>query len=492
MSAMIERVRVDGRSLTCRQLAAVARGDATTYVPDDARERVARSHALAEEVVATRPVYGRTTGVGGKRAEVVDAADTDHGVRLLASHAAGVGPELPDEIALATMLVRVNQLAAGGSGLSQAMFEALDDAVRDRAVPTIHRQGSIGTGDIAALAELGLMLCNQVPARSGTPRPVSLTTGDALAFISSSAMTLADAAFCLLELETLLSATAAVNALSFCAMLGSWESLAREVHEARPYPAAGRCAQEMRALLGVRDRQTAPASARLQDPFGLRAFTVVHGCAREAATRMQQVVETDINSASENPLVSLSAHDVFHNGNFHLAPLALAAQYAGSALLGTAKLSAARLSDLMEPDQSGLPSFLSPGPPGSSGLMILEYVAQDALAGMRPALTPFAASSVVVSHGMEDDSSFAPQAVQALRSALDPFRTVLSCELVASVRALQLRGGLPTAAPVGAVFAHAADVLPTDLADRSLGGDVGLARGLLDELPEVAGHSRSA
>jgi len=119
--------------------------------------------------------------------------------------------------------------------------------------------------------------------------------------------------------------------------------------------------------------------------------------------------------------------------------------------------------------------------------MILEYVAQDALAEMRPALTPFAASSVVVSHGTEDDSSFAPHAVQALSRALDPFRTIVACELVAAVRALQLRGGLPMTAPVGAVFAHAAGVLPSDLADRSLGGDVTLGRGLLDDLPSIAG-----
>lgn len=300
-------------------------------------------------------------------------------------------------------------------------------------------------------------------------------------------MTLADSAFCLLELEGLLAATEVVNALSFCATLGSWESLASEVHDARPYPAAGRCAREMRQLLGLHDRQTAPVAARLQDPFGWRTFTVVHGCSLDAAARLAQVVETDINAATENPLVCLSAHDVFHNGNFHLAPLALAAQYAASALFGTAKLCAARLSDLMEPDQTGLPSFLTPGPPGSSGLMILEYVAQDALAQMRTALTPFAASSVVVSHGLEDDSSFAPQTVHALRRALDPYRTIVSCELVAAARALRLRGGLSTAAPVGAVYAHVANLLPTDVTDRPLGGDVATARGLLDELPALAG-----
>ncbi|HET7327706.1 MAG TPA: aromatic amino acid lyase [Nocardioidaceae bacterium] len=484
---MTDQVRVDGGSLTCRRLAAVARHGAPFDVPADARERVERSHALADETVAVRPVYGRTTGVGANRSEAVDASDTAHGVRLLASHAAATGPELSDEVAMATMLVRLNQLAAGGAGLSPVMFGALDDSVRRRVIPTIHRGGSIGTGDIAGLAELGLMLCGRAPARSGTPRPVSLTTGDALAFISSSAMTLADSAFCLLELDRLLAATEAVNALSFCATLGSWESLATEVHEARPYPAAARCAREMRELLGLRDRQTAPAAARLQDPFGWRTFTVVHGCAHDAAAGLQQVVETDINAATENPLVCLSARDVFHNGNFHLAPLALAVQYAASALFGTAKLSAARLSDLMEPAQTGLPSFLAPGPPGSSGLMILEYVVQDALAQMRPALTSFAASSVVVSQGLEDDSSFAPQAVQALWRALDPYRTILSCELVAAARALQLRGGLPTAAPVGDVFAHVAKLLPSELADRPLGGDVDVARGLLDELPGIAG-----
>lgn len=479
---MTKSVLLDGESLTCDGLVAVVEGASTAVVPAESRVRVTRTHELARDLMRTRPVYGRTTGVGAQKSETVGVEDADHGFRLLASHAIAAGPEVTDKSAVATMVVRLNQLAAGGSGISPQLFDALEYAIADHCIPTIHRGGSIGTGDIAPLAELALGLCGHVRPRTGTITPAQLSPGDALAFMSSSALTLADAALITVELERLLAVTEVVAALTFCALQGSWECLAAEVHRARPHPAAAQCAEQMRALLGIGDDRPKPIAARLQDPFGLRAFTTVHGCAHEAVSQLRRVVEIDLNAATENPLVSLEAGEVFHHGNFHLAPVALAAQSAAAALFGTAKLSMARLSDLMESAQTGLPSFLTAGPAGSSGAMILEYVAQDALAQARSSVAAFAAGSAVISQGIEDDGSFAPQAVRGLGTAMDSFRTVLACELVAAVRALRLRGSPAPATPVGRAFEAAIEALPADLNDRSLGSDLAIARELLDTL----------
>ncbi|GGO65345.1 aromatic amino acid lyase [Nonomuraea cavernae] len=416
-------MELDGAALTCAQVHAVSYGTAQVTIGSLDRARAAWD--TAREL--TGPVYGRGTGVGANKDVQVDGGGLD----LLRSHAGGAGPLVPPERARGMLVVRLNQLLAGGSGVDPGLLPVLAGAVNAGFTPPVRTYGAIGTGDLTALATTALCLLGELGWRTGredVPAPrYALASGDALPFISSGAATLADAALACHRLRGLLDAAVDVAALSFEATGASAEPVAAPVQEARPHPGQALAAARLRGLLGGR-----PAT-RIQDPYGFRAFPQVHGAALDALAGAERVIETDLNSATENPLVAGSL--AWHNGNFHSAPVALALDALRAALVPAAQLSTARLATLMEPAYTDRPPFLA-ARPGGSGVMILEYVAQDALAELRHLATPVATGTAVISRGTEDHAGFATQAARHALRCVEPLEIVLACERVAATRAL--------------------------------------------------------
>ncbi|MEW2297481.1 aromatic amino acid lyase [Streptomyces sp. NPDC006743] len=310
------------------------------------------------------------------------------------------------------------------------------------------------------------------------PAPVVPQPGDALALLSSNALTLGQAALACHGLDVLLRATHAVAALSLAAVCGSLEAYDDRLHALRPYPGAARAAAEVRRLSGPPGPPHGTGDHRIQDPFGFRAFPQAHGPALQAADTLRHIVEVEVNCPSENPLISADGTTAYHHGGFYAAPLGLALDALDLAVLQTAQLSAARLAALGRPDLTGLPAFLAEGPPGSSGTMILEYTANSALAELRACATPASAGHAVLSHGLEEAASFASQAARQALRAVDAYATVLACELVVAVRALRRRARPPRTA----AFAVAAAALPAGTEDRPLTADVTTATGILPVL----------
>lgn len=480
----VPRVVLDGSGLDVGGVVRLADDTAQPVVSPEALERARRSWRAARRLAATGRLYGRGTGVGAHRSVAVAAHDeVGHGLRVLRSHAGGAGALLPAREVRAMLAVRANQLLAGGSGIQPAFVGALTEALRLGVHPAVNEYGGIGTGDLTALAQTGLTLIGERPwlgdLADGLPAPVTPGPGDALALLSSNALALGRSALACHELTVLLRATHAVAALSLAAVSGSLEAYAAPVHALRPYPGAARAAAEVRRLLAAPDRP-GPAPGRIQDPYGFRAFPQVHGPALEAADRLRGVLEAEINCPSENPLIGEdgTAH---HHGGFFAAPLGLALDGLCLALLGTARLSVARLTALGRPDLTGLPAFLASGPASSSGTMILEYTANSALAELRACAAPASAGHAVLSHGLEEAASFASQAARQTLRAADACRTVLACELVVAVRALRLH----PAPPDVPVFTSAAAALPDDTEDRPLTADVTAAAELLTGLAEL-------
>ncbi|MEV5985363.1 aromatic amino acid ammonia-lyase [Streptomyces sp. NPDC052051] len=478
------RVVLDGTGLRADGVVGLADGTAAPAVPEAALERARRSWHTADRLARTGRLYGRGTGVGAHRSVTVTAGDeTDHGRRLLRSHAGGAGALLPARQVRAMLAVRANQLLAGGSGIQPAFITALTEALRLGVHPAVHEYGGLGTGDLTALAETGLTLIGERPwlgePEGGLPAPVPLRPGDALALLSSNALVLGRSALACHDLSVLLRATHAVAALSLAAVSGSLEAYAAPVHAVRPYPGPARAAAEVRRLLGVPDRP-GPSQGRIQDPYGFRAFPQAHGPALEAAEALRRVVEVEVNCPSENPLIGAdgTAH---HHGGFFAAPLGLALDGLCLALLQTAQLSGARLTALGRPDLTGLPAFLASGAASSSGTMILEYTANSALAELRSCAVPASAGHAVLSHGLEDAAPFASQAARQTLRAAEAYRTVLACELVTAVRALRLHPDPPSVP----AFTVAAAALPADTEDRPLTGDVTVAAELLPTLAEL-------
>ena len=472
---------LDGISLTCGDVAAAARGAAQVAVSPDGRRRAAAAAEVAADATARREVYGRTTGVGANRDTAVSSGDTArHGLRLVRSHAGGGGPLIAAELSRGMLVVRVNQITAGGSGVDPGVLDVLVDAINAGLSVPVPMWGAIGTGDLTALAMTALCLLGE---REWVPRPArpphfALASRDALAFISSNAATIGEAALACADLRELVEVATLIAALSHLAVAASTEPYAEPVHAARPHPGQQAVAAAMRGLLAG---ETGLAS-RIQDPYGYRALPQVHGPAVDAARHAEQIVTSEVNAAAENPLIDVAGRAVWHNGNFHTAYIGLALDAARAALFQTSALSAARLGTLVEPAFTRLAPFLATDPPPSSGIMILEYVSQSAIADIRRLAAPAALGSAGLSRGVEEHAGFSTQSARATTDVIPAYRIVLACELVAALRALRLRGIRPAGRTLADAFELAAGVLPADTSDRPLDGDVAAAQRLLPEL----------
>jgi histidine ammonia-lyase len=470
-------VRLDGRSLTIDGLIAVAAGRADTAVDPAALRLIEARHAMLHAAREHGAVYGANTGVGANRHELSDD-DGEHALRLLRSHCAAIGPVEDDVTARAAMTIRLNQILAGGSGISRRVTEALAEAVRVGAVPTLHSWGAIGTADLAALAELGLTLAGERPWRSGPGPVTTIDATDALPIISSSALTVATAALALDRVQSQLRASAVVAALSFLALRGNPGAFDAAVHQARAHPCQVEVASVLRRLV-----TGCGTPARIQDPFGLRVLPQVTAPAIHAARTLHDVLIAELNAAAENPLVTDDG--VRHHGQFHTATLASSLDAVRGTFLPVLSLSAARLGLLMRPDLTGLRAFLAAGPAGSSGLMISEYVVQDVLTEIRVGMQPTAAGTLTISLGLEEHASFATQGARSLRTMTQFSPTLLGAELVAAVRALRMAPGRLPDGPARRAFELAAGVLDAEADDRPLGADLERAAELLPALADA-------
>ncbi|MGH2761605.1 MAG: aromatic amino acid lyase [Thermoleophilaceae bacterium] len=440
-------LRIGDAPLTPGVIAAAARrGPLSVELTTGARERMATARAVLDRAAARRAVYGRTTGVGANCEVVVEDDRRGHALRLLRSHAGGVGEPLPEEVVRGTILVRLSQMAGGGGGHRPQVASALVSLLQADALPELQDLGGLGTGDLSVLAQLGLALVDD--------RGFALAEGDALPFISSNAATLAVAALAWTDLRELLDAGLGVAATTFRAVDGNVQAYAAPVAAARPLPGLVAVAGRLRALT-----DGAGPPARLQDPYGLRCLPPVGGALLDALDHLYDVLSVEVVAAAENPLVA--GDEVLHHGGFHGAPVALALDTVRLALVAFCQLAVARLSHLMEPRLTGLSPFLAAPAPGSSGVMIAEYLAADALARLRVEAAPVVPLSAVISRGKEEHASFAWQGALQARRAVEHARTVLALEHLAAGRALAMKRGEPAPEdrPLGEDAARAAAAL---------------------------------
>ena len=462
----MDALRIGDEPLDPAVVAAAARaGKLDVALSDGARERMAAARRTAHAVAERRLVYGRTTGVGANRnVAVAGGAETEHSLRLLRSHAGGTGAPLPAEVVRGTILIRLAQLAAGGAGQRPELADALAATLADGALPALHDLGGVGTGDLTVLAELALALID---------RGAAVGAGDGLALMSSNAATLAIATLVWHDLRELLDAGLGVAALSFSAIDGNHEAFAGPVAAGRPLPGIVAVAPVLRALTAG-----GAAPARIQDPFALRCLPQVAGALHEALAGLHDLLAIEINAASENPLVA--GGDVLHNGGFHAASCALALDTLRLAVVPFGGVSAGRLAHLMEPELTRLPAFLAAGPTGSSGVLIAEYLAADAVARLRAAAAPTVLGGAVVSRGLEEHASFAWQGAFQARAAVGHLRAVLALEWVVAERALRMKG----AAARGPLAPARTLAEPFDprLEDRPIAGDTELADAALPAL----------
>jgi histidine ammonia-lyase len=472
-------VTIDGRTLTLPSLGQISCG-AMVLVDESARLRAVDGQAAAERIAHIRPLYGRNTGVGANRDQPADDdAPTDHGLAILRSHAAGWGDSLKPRNIRCALAIRANQLLAGGSGADINLALALADLAQghDGDLPQVHRYGALGTSDLTALAEVGMALLGERPRANGERRQsYAMRSVDALPLMSSHAFTLADGALGCLDLQHLSRAALTVCALSWVALNANLEVIGPVVRTVTPFPGAISVADEMTNLLAAQDIEP----IHLQDFFGLRTWPQVHGPLLDSLADLQSVVETSINTSSENPVFFAGSDEsAAHHGAFHATYLALALDTSLLALTRSARSGQSRIAHLLTDSSTGLPRFLADTRAGSSGLLIGEYVAGSAMASIRDqASSPASLQTISISAGVEDDASFASVAASRFSPAVASYRRLLAVELVCAVRAIRLQGRRVHGRLAEALEACAG--LPSSMADRDVEPDFSAADELLD------------
>ena len=486
-------VRLDGRRLTPADVAAVAAAGAAVQLAPEAAERN-RAAAAAVTAILDRgdPLYGVTTGVGVLRTRpVLEVERGDMSLRLLRSHAGGGGALLSREVVRAAMVVRANQLGAGGAGVSPELLSALVAALNAGIAPAARELGSLGTGDVSVLAEIALALIGEgevldaagtAPAasaleRAGLTAP-RLGERDGIGFLSSNAATIGLAALVAERAARLLDTALIVAALSFVAADADAGVLDARVHAARPHPEQAAVAERMRTLIGGAGSRRAPGSGRpVHDPYGFRCQPQVDGPTRAALSRLQDVLAVELNAAAENALVIADDVAAIANGNFHAGVLGLALDGLCAALAQSGGLVAGRVGALLDATVTGLPAMLAQRPGADSGAMVLEYTAHAAAAELRSLAMPSSAGYVSVSAGLEAHGGLAAQGAARAAHAVERMADAVAVEVVMAVRALEFRDR-PSALGEEAqsLFDATREAVSVDLRDRPLSADVSAAR----------------
>ncbi|HUA07278.1 MAG TPA: aromatic amino acid ammonia-lyase [Solirubrobacteraceae bacterium] len=487
----VPAIVLDGATLTPAAVAAVARDGQPVELAPAARARnEAAREAIASMLERGQALYGATTGVGALRDRTIGDSDRERFQwNLLRSHAVSAGRPLSAEQVRAGMVVRANQIGAGGAGVNPALLDGLAEALNAGVTPLTREFGSLGTGDLPGLAEIALALLGEGKVwRDGelvaapTPRqPVTLGLRDALGFMSSDAMTAGYAALLSVDARALHERWLEVAALSFEALHADPVVLDPRVQAARGARGQTAVAERMRELLAGAPFDPHAPDRLVQDPYPFRVLPQVDGVAHDALGVLEQVLGRELNARPENALID--GGRAFPTGNFHAAELGAALDALRAAFAHSASLIAGRVSAILDPRMSGLEPFLAADPGPDSGHMMLEYTAHAAAAEARSLAAPMASQSVWASLGVESHASLAATGATRTAELLHAMDVLVATELVVTVRALQAGARAPAGAGVRALFDAAAQALPAGPEDRRFGLDVEAARELLASRP---------
>jgi len=455
----MKRVVLDGGVLPLEQVRQVARGEARVSLGARAVRLMRDSRAVVEAALSAGvPSYGVNTGFGHLADVRIPPDRLDQlQYNLLRSHAAGVGPPLSPEQTRAVMLLRAHALAGGRSGVRPELVRGLVRMLNAGVLPRIPRQGSVGaSGDLAPLAHLALALVGEgevlrngrfVPARAGLRasglRPVRLEAKEGLSLINGTQFSTALATLALLEAEGLLIVSDIAGAMSVEALKGSAGPFDERIHRARPHPGQLACAANMRALLSGSEIIASHRDCdRIQDSYALRCVPQVHGVARGAALHVRGILEVEVNSSTDNPLVfaprrgARGSGIMISGGNFHGQPVASALDYLALAIASLASISERRVERLVNPQLSGLPAFLAQDAGLNSGLMLAQVTAAALTSENKVLSHPASVDSIPTSANREDHVSMAPIAARKAAQVIVNTRRVLAIEILAAAQAL--------------------------------------------------------
>lgn len=499
MNTSPEALNLTGEGLTLDDAEKLLRGQTQRLaLSPAARKRVERARQCLETLIATgQTIYGVNTGFGKLSNQRIEADEVlALQENLLRSHAVGMGPILSVGETRLALVLRIQALVKGHSGVTTELIETLLEVFNRGVVPVVFEQGSVGaSGDLAPLAHLALVVIGEGQALvvrpgsrvTGPLRPMSgraalrkvglqpyrLQAKEGLSLINGTQISCAILAEATVRARHLAKIADIAAALTLEATKSSIRPFDPRIQAIRPHPGQQVSAANIRALLV--DSEIIPSHAdcsKVQDAYSIRCLPQVHGTFRDGLAYVMRVVECEMNSATDNPLVFAETKEVISGGNFHGQPLALAADLLAAAATDLSSICERRVENLVNPDLSGLPGFLTPQPGLNSGMMLVQVLAAALVSENKALSHPASVDSIPTSANREDHVSMSTHAARKARQVVQHATRVLACELLCAAQGLEFSRPLRPGRGAEAAYQHIrAQVRPLGR-DRTLHRDL--------------------
>lgn len=447
------KIFLNGNSLTVRTAKKIINENIPVDISPYSIKRINNSRELVEKwIKEDKIIYGVSTGFGEfKDVKISQAEITKLQKNLVISHSAGVGNPLPRNIVRLMLLLRINSLIKGLSGIRIDLIRHLVKIFNSGIVPYIPSQGSVGSsGDLAPLAHLAsfiigegygwyngrLIRADRLLKKYGL-KPFTLQAKEGLALINGTQMMTAFAVEIISRMEYLLKLADIAGALSVEALRGSDVAFKEKIHMARPHKGQLKTAFNLRKLLkGSEIRLSHINCDQVQDAYSLRCIPQVHGAVKDTLEYTKQVIETEINSATDNPLIFPETGEYLEGGNFHGEPVALTMDFLKIALSELGNISERRIARLVDGNLSGLPRFLTDKGGLNSGLMIAQYTAASLVSENKVLSHPASVDSIPTSANQEDHNSLGSIAARNCYTVLINTENILAIEFLCACQGI--------------------------------------------------------
>lgn len=448
-------VLIGSKALTIEDVVNVARKGYKVALTEDAVARINKSRALVDEFVDNKEtIYGITTGFGRFSDVAISKEDTKALQRnLIISHACGVGRPLDEEVVIGVMLLRVNNLAQGFSGVRLETIQTLVDMINKGVYPVIPEKGSLGaSGDLAPLSHMVLVMIGEGEAvyngermtgkaamdKAGIP-VVELTSKEGLGLINGTQVMTSVGALAVYDAVQIMKLSDIAAALTVEALNGITDAFDPRIHQVRPHKGQMDAAANLLRILDGSGLTTKQGEIRVQDAYTLRCTPQIHGASKDAINYVLDKVNIEINAVTDNPIVFPDDRVVFSGGNFHGQPMALPFDFLGIALAEIANVSERRIERLVNPSLSGMPAFLTEKGGLHSGFMIAQYAAAALVSENKVLAHPASVDSIPSSANQEDHVSMGTIAARKAREILDNVRNVLAVELLCAAQGVDFK-----------------------------------------------------
>ncbi len=494
------KLTVDGETLTLDKIETFIKSNPKLDISSEAKKRINKSRDLVEKWVNNNEtIYGVTTGFG----EFANVRISKENIlelqeNLIVSHSAGTGEYLPPAIVKIMMLLRLNALARGYSGIRLSTLELMIKMIENNIIPVIPSQGSVGSsGDLVQLSHLVLAMIGKgrvyltnnfekdfvpeekiIPSKNALQKfkltPVKLQAKEGLALVNGTQMMTAYASYICIRANKLKKLADICAGLSHEALRATDKAFFDKIHQLRPYPGQIAVAKNILSLIKNSEirKSHLENDPRIQDAYSIRCVPQIHGASRDAIEYVTKQVGIEINSVNDNPIIFPETEEHIEGGNFHGQPIALSMDFMSIALSELANVSERRIERMVNGNLSGLPRFLAVDGGLHSGLMIAQYTAASIVSENKVLAHPASVDSIPTSANQEDHNSMGSIAAQKCYRIMHNLENVLAIELMTAAQAVEFLKPLKCGEGTSIAYKEIRKIVKPLVKDRILYDDI--------------------